>query len=212
MERNERPSERALETGDVDTLTTNQGCPVAHNQDQLTAGPRGGTLMEDFIFREKMTHFDHERMPERVVHARGSAAHGVFRVYDDSMKEFTKARFLTDPSLETETFTRFSTVVGFRGSADTVRDARGFSTKFYTVEGVYDLVGNNMPVFFIQDGMKVPDLVHSVKPEPRACTTRSGIRSWSKCVIFSRRWKSSSNVGPRAPAFSESSVCGIGTP
>ncbi|MCW5935917.1 MAG: catalase [Fimbriimonadaceae bacterium] len=149
-----------------ETLTTNQGCPVANNQDQLTAGPRGGTLMEDFIFREKMTQFDHERIPERVVHARGSAAHGVFRVYDDSMKEFTRARFLTDPSLETETFTRFSTVVGSRGSADTVRDVRGFATKFYTVEGVYDLVGNNIPVFFIQDGMKFPDLVHSIKPEP----------------------------------------------
>ncbi len=162
-----RASERALETGDTEMLTTNQGCPVAHNQDQLTAGPRGGTLMEDFIFREKMTHFDHERMPERVVHARGSAAHGVFRVYDDSMKQYTKARFLTDPSLETQTFTRFSTVVGSRGSADAVRDVRGFSTKFYTVEGIYDLVGNNMPVFFIQDGMKFPDLVHSVKPEPQ---------------------------------------------
>jgi catalase len=161
-----RPSERALETGDIDSMTSNQGCPVAHNQDQLTAGPRGGTLMEDFIFREKMTHFDHERMPERVVHARGSAAHGVFRVYDDSMKEFTKARFLTDPSLETETFTRFSTVVGFRGSADTVRDVRGFATKFYTVDGIYDLVGNNIPVFFIQDGMKFPELVHAIKPEP----------------------------------------------
>ncbi len=159
-------SEQPLEKGDQQLMTTNQGCPVANNQNQLTAGPRGGTLMEDFIFREKMTHFDHERMPERVVHARGSGAHGVFRVYDDSMKEFTKAKFLTDPSLETETFTRFSTVVGFRGSADTVRDVRGFATKFYTVEGIYDLVGNNIPVFFIQDGMKFPDLVHSIKPEP----------------------------------------------
>lgn len=158
--------QQPLEKGDKELLTTNQGCPVAHNQDQLTAGPRGGTLMEDFIFREKMTHFDHERMPERVVHARGSAAHGVFRVYDDSMKEFTRAKFLTDPSLETPTFTRFSTVVGFRGSADTVRDVRGFATKFYTVEGIYDLVGNNIPIFFIQDGMKFPDLVHSIKPEP----------------------------------------------
>jgi catalase len=166
MDRKDLPDVRPLEQGEIDTLTTNQGCPVADNQDQLTAGPRGGTLLEDFIFREKMMHFDHERIPERVVHARGSAAHGVFRVYDDSMKEFTKARFLTDPSVETPVFTRFSTVVGFRGSADTVRDVRGFATKFYTGEGVYDLVGNNMPVFFIQDGMKFPDLVHSVKPEP----------------------------------------------
>ncbi len=158
--------QQPLEKGDKQFMTTNQGCPVANNQDQLTAGPRGGTLMEDFIFREKMMHFDHERIPERVVHARGSGAHGVFRVYDDSMKEFTKAKFLTDPSVETPTFTRFSTVVGFRGSADTVRDVRGFATKFYTAEGVYDLVGNNIPVFFIQDGMKFPDLVHSIKPEP----------------------------------------------
>jgi catalase len=157
---------RPLEEGDLEHLTTNTGMPVADNQNQLTAGPRGGTLMEDHIFREKLTHFDHERIPERVVHARGSGAHGVFRVYDDSMKQYTKAKFLTDPSLETPTFTRFSTVVGFRGSADTVRDVRGFATKFYTVEGNYDLVGNNMPVFFIQDGIKFPDLVHSIKPEP----------------------------------------------
>jgi catalase len=165
--KNEKTDDQPLEKiASDDTLTTNQGTPVANNQDQLTAGPRGGTLMEDFIFREKMTHFDHERIPERVVHARGSGAHGVFRVYDDSLKEFTKARVLTDPSLETEVFVRFSTVVGFRGSADTVRDVRGFATKFYTPEGNWDLVGNNMPVFFIQDGMKFPDLVHSIKPEP----------------------------------------------
>ncbi|MCO6430088.1 MAG: catalase [Deltaproteobacteria bacterium] len=161
-----RPSESALDSKDTETLTTNQGCPVANNQDQLTAGPRGGTLMEDFIFREKMMHFDHERIPERVVHARGSAAHGVFSVYDDSMKAFTKARFLIDPQHEVPVFTRFSTVVGFRGSADTVRDVRGFATKFYTSEGVYDLVGNNIPIFFIQDGIKFPDLVHAIKPEP----------------------------------------------
>jgi catalase len=122
--------------------------------------------MEDFHFREKMTHFDHERIPERVVHARGSAAHGIFKVYDDRLKPYTKAKFLTDPTLETPTFTRFSTVVGFKGSADTVRDVRGFATKFYTTEGNYDLVGNNMPVFFIQDAIKFPDLVHAVKPEP----------------------------------------------
>ncbi len=147
-------------------LTTNQGVKVVTNDDTLKAGQRGPTLIEDFHFREKMMHFDHERIPERVVHARGSAAHGVFKVYDDSMKQFTKAKFLIDPSLETEVFVRFSTVVGFRGSADTVRDARGFATKFYTVDGNYDLVGNNMPVFFIQDAIKFPDLVHSIKPEP----------------------------------------------
>ncbi len=149
-----------------DHLTTNQGVRINNTDDSLKVGSRGPTLMEDFHFREKMTHFDHERIPERIVHARGSAAHGVFKVYDDSMKKYTKARFLTDPSIETPVFTRFSTVVGFRGSADTVRDVRGFATKFYTVEGNYDLVGNNMPVFFIQDGIKFPDLVHAIKPEP----------------------------------------------
>lgn len=147
-------------------LTTNQGVKVINNDDSLKAGIRGATLMEDFHFREKMTHFDHERIPERVVHARGSGAYGVFKVYDDSMKEFTKAKFLIDPKRETPVFVRFSTVVGFRGSADTVRDVRGFATKFYTEEGNYDLVGNNMPVFFIQEAMKFPDLVHSIKPEP----------------------------------------------
>jgi catalase len=146
-------------------LTTNQGLRINHTDDSLKVGPRGPTLLEDFHFREKVTHFDHERIPERVVHARGSAAHGVFRAYE-SMAEFTKAKFLTDTSLETPVFVRFSTVVGFRGSADTVRDVRGFATKFYTTEGNFDLVGNNMPVFFIQDGIKFPDLVHSIKPEP----------------------------------------------
>ena len=146
-------------------LTTNQGVRINDNQNSLTAGARGGTLMEDFIFREKMTHFDHERIPERVVHPRGSGAHGFFQVYE-SMAEYTKAKFLQDPSVETPVFVRFSTVVGFRGSADTVRDVRGFATKFYTEEGNYDLVGNNMPVFFIQDAIKFPDLVHSIKPEP----------------------------------------------
>jgi catalase len=121
--------------------------------------------MEDFHFREKLTHFDHERIPERVVHARGSGAHGYFQVYE-SMAEYTRAKFLQDPSVKTPVFVRFSTVVGFRGSADTVRDVRGFATKFYTEEGNFDLVGNNMPVFFIQDGIKFPDLVHAIKPEP----------------------------------------------
>jgi catalase len=136
-------------------LTTNQGVRVNHDDDSLKAGPRGPTLMEDFIFREKMMHFDHESIPERVVHARGSAAHGFFEVYE-SMEKFTRARFLADPSVKTPVFVRFSTVVGSRESADTVRDVRGFATKFYTEEGVFDLVGNNMPVFSIQDANKFP--------------------------------------------------------
>jgi catalase len=146
-------------------LTTNQGLRVTHTDDSLKAGSRGPTLMEDFHFREKMTHFDHESIPERVVHARGSAAHGYFEPYE-SQADLTRAKFLSDPSVRTPVFVRFSTVVGSRGSADTVRDVRGFATKFYTEEGVFDLVGNNMPVFFIQDGIKFPDLVHAIKPMP----------------------------------------------
>lgn len=146
-------------------LTTNQGLKVSEDEFSLKAGERGPTLMEDFHFREKMTHFDHERIPERIVHARGFAAHGEFEVYE-SMKEYTKAGFLQDPSKKTPVFVRFSTVAGNRGSAETVRDARGFATKFYTEEGNYDLVGNNIPVFFIQDAIKFPDLVHAIKPEP----------------------------------------------
>ena len=146
-------------------LTTNQGVGVANTDDALKAGKRGPTLMEDFIFREKITHFDHERIPERVVHARGSGAHGYFQVYEN-MSHLTKAHFLSDPNLITPVFVRFSTVAGFRGSADTVRDVRGFAVKFYTQEGNYDIVGNNMPVFFIQDAIKFPDLIHSLKPEP----------------------------------------------
>ncbi|WP_096156242.1 catalase [Bacillus sp. FJAT-45066] len=146
-------------------LTTNQGLKVSEDEFSLKAGERGPTIMEDFHFREKMTHFDHERIPERIVHARGFAAHGEFEVYE-SMKEYTKAGFLQDPSKKTPVFVRFSTVVGSRGSGELARDARGFATKFYTEEGNYDLVGNNIPVFFIQDAMKFPDLVHSLKPEP----------------------------------------------
>lgn len=146
-------------------MTTNHGLKLSEDEFSLTAGDRGPTLMEDFHFREKITHFDHERIPERIVHARGTGAHGVFRVYE-SMKDFTKADFLSDPSLETPVFVRFSTVAGSRGSADNVRDVRGFAVKFYTREGNYDLVGNNMPVFFIQDAIKFPDLIHAVKPEP----------------------------------------------
>jgi len=146
-------------------LTTNQGVKVADNQDSLKIGLRGPTAMEDFIFREKITHFDHERIPERVVHARGSGAHGYFENYAD-LSEFTRAGLFTKPGKRTPVFVRFSTVAGSRGSADTVRDVRGFATKFYTDEGVFDLVGNNIPVFFIQDAMKFPDVIHAVKPEP----------------------------------------------
>jgi catalase len=146
-------------------MTTNQGLKLSEDEFSLTAGERGPTLLEDFHFREKMTHFDHERIPERVVHARGFAAHGEFEVYE-SMKPFTKAKFLQDPNVKTPVFVRFSTVVGSRGSLDTPRDVRGFATKFYTEEGNYDLVANNIPIFFIQDGIKFPDLVHAIKPEP----------------------------------------------
>ncbi|MBL9100446.1 MAG: catalase [Myxococcales bacterium] len=148
-----------------EALTTNQGVRVGDNQNSLKAGERGPTLLEDFILREKITHFDHERIPERVVHARGAGAHGTFQPYA-SLAKYTKAGFLQDPGKKTRVFVRFSTVAGSRGSADAARDARGFATKFYTEEGVFDLVGNNIPVFFIQDAMKFPDLIHAVKPEP----------------------------------------------
>jgi catalase len=150
---------------DEHPLTTDQGVRVAHDDDSLKAGERGPTLMEDFHLREKLTHFDHERIPERVVHARGSGAYGYFELYD-SLAEYTRAGFLTRLGARTPVFVRFSTVAGSRGSADTVRDVRGFAVKFYTDEGNFDLVGNNMPVFFIQDGVKFPDFVHAVKPEP----------------------------------------------
>ncbi|WP_058909793.1 catalase HPII [Entomohabitans teleogrylli] len=146
-------------------LTTNQGVRIADDQNSLRAGSRGPTLLEDFILREKITHFDHERIPERIVHARGSAAHGYFQAYE-SLSEFTKADFLSGAGKTTPVFVRFSTVQGGAGSADTVRDIRGFATKFYTQEGIFDLVGNNTPVFFIQDAHKFPDFVHAVKPEP----------------------------------------------
>ena len=147
------------------TLTTDQGLPISHTDDSLKAGVRGPTLLEDFHLREKITHFDHERIPERVVHARGFGVHGYFQVYKP-IPELSRAAFLNDPVIKTPVFVRFSTVVGSRGSADTVRDVRGFATKFYTTEGNFDLVGNNMPVFFIQDGIKFPDIVHAAKPEP----------------------------------------------
>ncbi len=146
-------------------LTTNQGVPIGDNQHLLKAGARGPALLEDFILREKITHFDHERIPERVVHARGSAAHGFFECYKP-LARYTRASIFAEAGKQTPVFVRFSTVIGERGSTDTARDVRGFAVKFYTDEGNWDLVGNNMPVFFIQDAMKFPDLVHAAKPEP----------------------------------------------
>lgn len=144
--------------------TTNHGAPISDNQNSLKAGPRGSTLLEDFILREKIQHFDHERIPERIVHARGSAAHGYFEL-TESLADFTTAKALTEVGKKTEVFTRFSTVAGGAGSVDTPRDVRGFAVKFYTTEGNWDLVGNNIPVFFIQDAIKFPDLIHAVKME-----------------------------------------------
>jgi catalase len=146
-------------------LTTNQGIKINDDNNSLKAGERGPSLLEDFILREKITHFDHERIPERVVHARGSGAHGYFEV-TNPIPQFTKAGFLQEVGQKTPVFTRFSTVAGSRGSTDLARDVRGFSVKFYTQEGIYDFVGNNIPVFFIQDATKFPDLIHAVKPEP----------------------------------------------
>src|ERR1700760_3665916 len=144
------------------TLTTNQGIPVSDNQNSLKAGARGPSLLEDFVLREKIQHFDHERIPERIVHARGSAAHGYFEL-TKSLARYTRAKILTEVGKRTEVFTRFSTVAGGAGSVDTPRDVRGFAVKMYTREGNWDLVGNNMPVFFIQDAIKFPDLIHAVK-------------------------------------------------
>ncbi|GEP52222.1 catalase [Flavobacterium noncentrifugens] len=146
-------------------LTTNQGVKINDDNNSLKAGERGPSLLEDFILREKITHFDHERIPERIVHARGSAAHGYFEV-TNPIPQFTKAGFLQEVGQRTPVFTRFSTVAGSRGSTDLARDVRGFSVKFYTEAGIYDFVGNNIPVFFIQDATKFPDLIHAVKPEP----------------------------------------------
>lgn len=147
-------------------LTTNQGAPVGDNQNSRTAGRRGPTLLEDYHLLEKIAHFDRERIPERVVHARGAGAHGVFRV-DQSMKEYTKANFLQEVGAETPVFVRFSTVIHGVGSPETARDPRGFAVKFYTNEGNYDIVGNHLPVFFIRDAIKFPDMVHSLKPDPQ---------------------------------------------
>ncbi|MCO5948676.1 catalase [Mucilaginibacter flavidus] len=165
---NKKQENLALHTEDStgQPMTTNTGLLVNNDTSSLKAGERGPSLLEDFYLREKITHFDHERIPERVVHARGVAAHGYFQAYDSSFSKYTQAKFLTDPSRQTPVFLRFSTVAGSRGSSDLARDVRGFSIKFYTEEGIFDMVGNNMPVFFIQDAIKFPDLIHAVKPEP----------------------------------------------
>ena len=159
------PLQRVRADGGGQVLTTNQGVAVGDNQHSLKAGLRGPALLEDFILREKITHFDHERIPERIVHARGSAAHGYFEAYK-AMSDLTAAAPFSEAGKITPVFVRFSTVAGERGSKDTARDIRGFAVKFYTDQGNWDLVGNNIPVFFIQDAMKFPDLVHAVKPEP----------------------------------------------
>ena len=163
------PASASLDRVRVDstgrTLTTNQGVAIGDNQNSLKAGLRGPTLLEDFILREKITHFDHERIPERIVHARGSGAHGYFECYEP-LTRYTRAAPFQAAAKRTPVFARFSTVAGERGSVDTARDIRGFAVKFYTDEGNWDLVGNNIPIFFIQDAMKFPDLVHAVKPEP----------------------------------------------
>ncbi|MCO4294651.1 catalase [Solitalea sp. MAHUQ-68] len=153
------------ENAEQQQLSTNQGLLINDNQNSLKAGDRGPTLLEDFIFREKIMHFDHERIPERIVHARGAGAHGYFELFE-SLQQYTKANFLTNTALKTPVFVRFSTVAGSRGSSDLARDVRGFAVKFYTEEGNFDLVGNNMPVFFIQDAIKFPDLIHAAKGEP----------------------------------------------
>jgi catalase len=155
----------AFSQGPENVLTTNQGVVLPDNHNSLKAGLRGPGLLQDFILREKLTHFDHERIPERVVYARGAAAHGYFEL-TRPLVEYTRADFLQEVGGRTPVFVRFSGLMGSRGSADTVRDVRGFAVKFYTREGNYDLVGSNMPVAFVQDAMKFPDLVHAMKPEP----------------------------------------------
>ncbi len=172
MEKTPKPENPKLKDLEKNTLqheqsamTTDQGLKINDDHNSLKAGDRGPSLLEDFILREKITHFDHERIPERVVHARGSGAHGVFKLHD-SLNKYTKAKLFSEVGKEIPLFVRFSTVAGSKGSTDLARDVRGFSVKFYTEEGNYDLVGNNMPVFFIQDAINFPDLVHAVKPEP----------------------------------------------
>ncbi len=191
-------------TGDAAVLTTNHGVPVSDNQNSLKSGARGPTLLEDFVLREKIFHFDHERIPERIVHARGSGAHGVFEATDD-ISDLSKAAVFTKGE-KTEVFVRFSTVAGGAGSVDTPRDVRGFAVKFYTREGNWDLVGNNIPVFFIQDAIKFPDLVHSVKMEadrayPQAGSAHDTFWDWASLMPETTHmlmWAMSDRTLPRS--------------
>jgi catalase len=188
-----------------DRLTTNQGIRVSDNQNSLASGIRGPVLLEDFVLREKIFHFDHERIPERIVHARGSAAHGFFEVYE-SLADITKADLFQRPGERTPVFARFSTVAGGAGSVDTPRDVRGFAVKFYTKEGNWDLVGNNIPVFFIQDAIKFPDLIHSVKMEadrgyPQAGSAHDTFWDWASLMPESTHmlmWAMSDRAIPRS--------------
>lgn len=190
--------------GDVPVLTTNHGMPVSDNQNSLKSGARGPTLLEDFVLREKIFHFDHERIPERIVHARGTGAHGYFEATDD-ISDLTKAAVFKKGT-KTELFTRFSTVAGGAGSVDTPRDVRGFAVKFYTTEGNWDLVGNNIPVFFIQDAIKFPDLIHSVKMEadrayPQAGSAHDTFWDWASLTPESthmQMWAMSDRTLPRS--------------
>ncbi len=186
-------------------LTTNHGVPVSDNQNSLKAGRRGPSLLEDFVLREKIHHFDHERIPERIVHARGNGAHGVFEL-TESLAPLTRARILTEVGEKTEVFVRFSTVAGGAGSVDTPRDVRGFAVKFYTRDGNWDLVGNNIPVFFIQDAIKFPDLVHSVKMEadrgyPQAASAHDTFWDWMGLMpeaTHMMMWQMSDRTIPRS--------------
>jgi catalase len=186
-------------------LTTNQGIRVSDNQNSLRAGARGPTLLEDFVLREKIFHFDHERIPERIVHARGSAAHGFFQIYE-SLADITAADIFQRKGEKTPLFTRFSTVAGGAGSVDTPRDVRGFAVKFYTKEGNWDLVGNNIPVFFIQDAIKFPDLVHAVKMEsdrafPQAGSAHDTFWDWASLMPETTHmlmWAMSDRAIPRS--------------
>ena len=195
---------------DGDALTTNFGVPVSDNQNSLRSAERGPSLLEDFILREKIHHFDHERIPERIVHARGSAAHGVFELHK-SLKQYTRAKVLTEVGEQTEVFVRFSTVAGGAGSVDTPRDVRGFAVKMYTKEGNWDLVGNNIPVFFIQDAIKFPDLVHAVKMEadrgyPQAASAHDTFWDFISQTPESSHmvmWQMSDRTIPRAYRFME---------
>ena len=191
--------------GGADHLTTNQGIRVSDNQNSLKSGTRGPTLLEDFVLREKIFHFDHERTPERIVHARGSAAHGFFELYEP-LSDITSADLFQRKGEKTPVFVRFSTVAGGAGSVDTPRDVRGFAVKFYTKRGNWDLVGNNIPVFFIQDAMKFPDLVHAVKMEadrayPQAATAHDTFWDWASLMPESTHmlmWAMSDRAIPRS--------------